>query len=71
MQHIIRDLTEKLETLKLRRAEDKEKLKEFEKLLLVNQQLQEFKTKIMDVHSQLQKDLQRAKQEVNLYCLCY
>ncbi|KAJ0169858.1 hypothetical protein K1T71_014464 [Dendrolimus kikuchii] len=50
----VEDLKEKLETLKVRRAEDREKLREFER----------FKAKIMESQAQLQRDLQRAKQEV-------
>lgn len=59
----IRDLTEKLDTLKQRRSEDKERLREFDKMKTQFEQLQEFKTKIMDAQSQLQRDLQRARQE--------
>ncbi|EDS39730.1 150 kDa dynein-associated polypeptide [Culex quinquefasciatus] len=58
-----KDLVEKLETLKVRRAEDRERLREFDKLKTQYDQLVEFKSKIMDAHSQLQRDLQRAKQE--------
>ncbi|XP_021708546.1 dynactin subunit 1 isoform X3 [Aedes aegypti] len=58
-----KDLVEKLETLKVRRAEDKERLREFDKMKTQYDQLVEFKSKIMDAHSQLQRDYQRAKQE--------
>jgi dynactin 1 len=58
-----RDLVEKLETVKQRRAEDKERLREFDKMQTQYEQLQEFKSRIMDAHSQLQRDYQRAKQE--------
>lgn len=58
-----RDLTEKLDTLKQRRSEDKERLREFDKMKTQFEQLQEFKSKIMDAQTQLQRDLQRAKQE--------
>lgn len=58
-----RDLMEKLETLKLRRNEDKERLREFDKMKTQFEQLQEFKLKIMDAQSQLQRELQRARQE--------
>uniref|UniRef100_U5EZ92 Dynactin subunit 1 n=1 Tax=Corethrella appendiculata TaxID=1370023 RepID=U5EZ92_9DIPT len=58
-----KDLVEKLETLKQRRSEDKERLREFDKMKTQFDQLQEFKSKIMDAHSQLQRDYQRAKQE--------
>uniref|UniRef100_A0A2M4A7S9 Dynactin subunit 1 n=1 Tax=Anopheles triannulatus TaxID=58253 RepID=A0A2M4A7S9_9DIPT len=57
------DLNEKLETLKQRRAEDRERLREFDKMMTQYEQLVEFKSKIMDAHSQLQRELQRAKQE--------
>lgn len=59
----IRDLTEKLDTLKQRRTEDKERLREFDKMKLQYDQLQEFKTKIMDAQSHLQRELQRSRQE--------
>lgn len=59
----VRDLTEKLETLKQRRNEDKERLREFDKMKTQFDQLQEFKAKIMDAQSQLQRELQRARQE--------
>lgn len=58
-----RDLVEKLETLKQRRAEDKERIKEYDRMKTQFEQLQEFKTKIMEAQSQLQRDVQRAKQE--------
>ncbi|XP_065076699.1 dynactin subunit 1 isoform X3 [Ochlerotatus camptorhynchus] len=58
-----KDLVEKLETLKVRRAEDKERLREFDKMKTQYDQLVEFKSKIMDAHSQLQRDYQRAKQD--------
>lgn len=57
------DLTEKLETIKQRRSEDKERLKEFDKMKTQFEQLQEFKSKIMDAQSQLQRELQRSRQE--------
>lgn len=59
----VRDLSEKLETLKQRRNEDKERLREFDKMKTQFDQLQEFKAKIMDAQSQLQRELQRARQE--------
>lgn len=58
-----KDLVEKLETLKVRRTEDKERLREFDKLKTQYDQLVEFKSKIMEAHSQLQRDVLRAKQE--------
>uniref|UniRef100_A0A182W1F0 Dynactin subunit 1 n=1 Tax=Anopheles minimus TaxID=112268 RepID=A0A182W1F0_9DIPT len=63
MRKLNGDLSEKLETLKQRRAEDRERLREFDKMKTQYEQLVEFKSKIMDAHSLLQRDLQRAKQE--------
>ncbi|XP_052889925.1 dynactin subunit 1 isoform X1 [Anopheles moucheti] len=63
MRKLNTDLAEKLETLKYRRSEDRERLREFDKMKTQYEQLVEFKSKIMDAHSQLQRDLQRAKQE--------
>ncbi|CAH1642109.1 unnamed protein product [Spodoptera littoralis] len=60
----VEDLKEKLETIKVRRAEDREKLRELERLRLQLDQANEFKAKIMESQAQLQRDLQRAKQEV-------
>ncbi|XP_053623105.1 dynactin subunit 1 isoform X2 [Plodia interpunctella] len=60
----VEDLKEKLETLKVRRAEDREKLRELERLRLQLEQANEFKSRIMESQAQLQRDLQRAKQEV-------
>jgi len=59
----IKDLGEKLETLKVKRAQDKEKMKDFEKVVLQNEQLVEFKSRIMESQSTLQKELQKAKHE--------
>jgi len=56
-------LTEKLETLKLKRSEDRDKLREYEKAKLQIQQLQEFKSKAQELMSNLNKDLQQAKQD--------
>ncbi|XP_037823080.1 dynactin subunit 1 [Lucilia sericata] len=63
LQAQITDLNEKLETLKQRRNEDKERLRDFDKMKLQFEQLQEFRTKIMASQASLQKELQRAKQE--------
>ncbi|XP_039485865.1 dynactin subunit 1 [Drosophila santomea] len=63
LQAQLADLTEKLETLKQRRNEDKERLREFDKMKIQFEQLQEFRTKIMAAQASLQKELQRAKQE--------
>ncbi|KAF7279198.1 hypothetical protein GWI33_007604 [Rhynchophorus ferrugineus] len=59
----IRDLNEKIETLKIRRQEDKERLKDYDKLKIQLEQLVEFKLKIMEAQNSLQRELQRAKQE--------
>ncbi|KAF9806368.1 hypothetical protein SFRURICE_007296 [Spodoptera frugiperda] len=59
----VEDLKEKLETIKVRRAEDREKLRELERVRLQLDQANEFKAKIMESQAQLQRDLQRAKQE--------
>lgn len=59
----VRDVSEKLETLKVRRSEDKERLRDFDKMKTQFEQLQEFKGKIMDAQSSLQRELQRSKQE--------
>jgi len=63
LQAQLADVTEKLETLKQRRNEDKERLREFDKMKIQFEQLQEFRTKIMAAQGSLQKELQRAKQE--------
>lgn len=59
----IKDLQEKLETLKIKRNQDKEKLKEADKVKIQLQQLLEFKARIMESQNELQKELQKAKQE--------
>ncbi|KAL3863717.1 hypothetical protein ACJMK2_005462 [Sinanodonta woodiana] len=59
----IKDLNEKLDTLKIKRAEDKVKLKEFEKTKIQLQQLQEYKTKMQETQGDLQRQLQTAKKE--------
>ncbi|XP_065349335.1 dynactin subunit 1 isoform X2 [Cloeon dipterum] len=63
LKNEIKDLNEKLETLKVKRGQDKEKLKEFDKVRLQLEQMVEFKSRIMESQAQLQKDLQRARQE--------
>lgn len=47
----------------VKRGQDKEKLKEFDKVRLQLEQMAEFKSRIMESQGQLQKDLQRARQE--------
>ena len=59
----IKDYQEKVETLKVKRAQDKEKMKDFEKLMIQNEQLLEFKTRIMEAQNQLQKEVQKARHE--------
>ena len=59
----MKDLQEKLDTLKVKRAQDKERLKDYERIMIQNEQLVEFKTRIMEAQSQLQRELQKAKYE--------
>ncbi|XP_075039386.1 dynactin subunit 1 isoform X3 [Mixophyes fleayi] len=59
----VKDLEEKLETLKMKRAEDKTKLKELEKSKLQLEQLQEWKSKIQEQQTDLQRQLKEAKKE--------
>lgn len=63
LRNQVRDLTEKLETLKLRRAEDKERFREFDKMQTQFEQMQEFKSRIMEAQTSLQRELQRSRQE--------
>ncbi|EDV96654.1 dynactin subunit 1 [Drosophila grimshawi] len=63
LQTQLADATEKLETLKQRRNEDKERLREFDKMKIQFEQQQEFRTKIMASQAIMKKELQRAKQE--------
>ncbi len=85
LRNTVKDLTEKLETLKLKRAEDRDKLREFDKLKIQQQQvsllifcsskfiyfyletcfsqLLEFKDKAQEKISDLNKELQAAKQD--------
>lgn len=44
----VNDLNEKVETLRVKRMQDKEKMKEFEKTKLQFEQLLEFKAKVME-----------------------
>ncbi|XP_063781467.1 dynactin subunit 1 isoform X9 [Pseudophryne corroboree] len=59
----VKDLEEKLETLKMKRAEDKAKLKELEKSKLQLEQLQEWKSKIQEQQTDLQRQLKEAKKD--------
>lgn len=63
LRNQVKELTDKLEIQKSRRNDDKERLREFEKMQTQYEQLVEFKTRIMEAQSQLQRDLQRSKQE--------
>lgn len=57
----MRDLEEKLETLKMKRNEDKAKLKELEKYKIQLEQVQEWKSKMQEQQAELQKRLKEAK----------
>lgn len=59
----VKDLEEKLETLKIKRNEDKAKLKELEKYKIQLEQLQEWKSKIQEQQADLQRQLKDAKKE--------
>ncbi|KAM7377510.1 hypothetical protein PAMA_014016 [Pampus argenteus] len=59
----VKDLDEKLETLKMKRTEDKAKLKELEKHKIQLEQLQEWKTKMQEQQNELQKQLKEAKKD--------
>lgn len=57
----VKDLEEKLETLKVKRSEDKAKLKELEKHKIQLEQLQEWRSKMQEQQADLQKHLKEAK----------
>uniref|UniRef100_A0A7M4EFG3 Dynactin subunit 1 n=1 Tax=Crocodylus porosus TaxID=8502 RepID=A0A7M4EFG3_CROPO len=59
----VRDLEEKLETLKIKRNEDKAKLKELEKYKIQLEQVQEWKSKMQEQQNDLQKRLKEARKE--------
>ncbi|KRX99514.1 Dynactin subunit 1 [Trichinella pseudospiralis] len=59
----VKDLSEKLETLRAKRHEDKQKLIDYERCKIQLQQLAEYKSGMVEVHSELQKQLQQAKKE--------
>ncbi|KAL8613299.1 hypothetical protein ACOMHN_052539 [Nucella lapillus] len=63
LQAEIKDLKEKLETLMMKRAEDKARLKETEKMKIQLQQLQEYKTRMQETHADLQRQLQASKKK--------
>uniref|UniRef100_A0A914VYN7 Dynein associated protein domain-containing protein n=1 Tax=Plectus sambesii TaxID=2011161 RepID=A0A914VYN7_9BILA len=58
-----KDLSEKLETLRLKRAEDKTKLVDYERCKIQLQQLLEYKSKMTDAHAEVQRQLQEARKE--------
>lgn len=57
----MKDLEEKLVTLKMKRTEDKAKVKELEKHKIQLEQLQEWKSKMQEQQAELQKHLKEAK----------
>uniref|UniRef100_A0A8C2L562 Dynactin subunit 1 n=1 Tax=Cyprinus carpio TaxID=7962 RepID=A0A8C2L562_CYPCA len=59
----VKDREEKLETLKMKRTEDKAKLKELEKHKIQLEQLQEWKSKMQEQQNELQKQLKETKTE--------
>ncbi|KAJ8335736.1 hypothetical protein SKAU_G00390780 [Synaphobranchus kaupii] len=59
----VKDLDEKLETLRMKRNEDKAKLKELEKYKIQLEQLQEWKSKMQEQQAELQKQLKEAKKD--------
>ncbi|XP_076830386.1 dynactin subunit 1 isoform X2 [Brachyhypopomus gauderio] len=59
----VKDLEERLETLRMKRAEDKAKLKELEKHKIQLEQLHEWKSKMQEQQNELQKQLKEAKKE--------
>ncbi|XP_078061509.1 dynactin subunit 1-like, partial [Mustelus asterias] len=59
----VKDLEEKLETLKMKRNEDRIKLKELEKFRIQFEQLQEWKQKMQEQQNELQRQLKEAKKE--------
>uniref|UniRef100_A0A3P8VUN9 Dynactin subunit 1 n=1 Tax=Cynoglossus semilaevis TaxID=244447 RepID=A0A3P8VUN9_CYNSE len=63
LQAQVKDLEEKLETLRMKRMEDKVKLKELEKHKIQLEQLQEWKNKMQEQQAELQKQLKEAKRE--------
>ncbi|XP_053208639.1 dynactin subunit 1-like [Panonychus citri] len=59
----VKDLEEKLLTLKIKRAEDGRKIQEMERIKIQNQQLLEFKKQILESRAELQKQLVQAKKD--------
>ncbi|GFY78251.1 dynactin subunit 1 [Trichonephila inaurata madagascariensis] len=63
LKNEIKDLSEKFETIKIKRQEDQTKLKEAEKAKIQVQQLLEYKAKIAEVQADLQRQITQAKKE--------
>ena len=63
LKNDVQDRDEKLDTLKLKRQEDKNKLKDMEKLKIQLEELQRYKVKMQESNADLQKHLQTAKRE--------
>ncbi|CAG7835265.1 unnamed protein product [Allacma fusca] len=63
LRYEVKDLNEKLEALKAKRAADQEKLREADRLRIQVESLSEFKAKVLESQTSLQKDLQKAKQD--------
>ncbi|XP_067931812.1 dynactin subunit 1-like [Watersipora subatra] len=59
----VTDLMEKLETIKAKRLEDRNKLKEAEKQKILCEQLKEYKVKSQEMHKELQQQLLAAKKD--------
>ncbi len=59
----VQDYREKLAILTQRRTEDKEKLKEADKLRIHNNQLEEYKRKMQEQAADLQRQLAQSKKE--------
>ncbi|KAJ8398916.1 hypothetical protein AAFF_G00418240 [Aldrovandia affinis] len=59
----VQDLQEQVETLRMKRGEDRAQLKELEKQGLLLEQLQEWKSKMQEQQADLQRQLKEAKKE--------
>ncbi|CAB4059693.1 ALG9 [Lepeophtheirus salmonis] len=57
----VKDLNEKLETLKIKRVKDQEKIKELDKMKIQHETLTEFKSRIMESQKDLQRKLVEAE----------
>lgn len=58
----VQDLMEKLQTLQIKRSEDKDKLKDYEKMKMRVQQLEENKKLIQEKAAEYQRALDKIKQ---------